>query len=140
MNVLYSAAAALVLAGLPVASQAQNANQNATAGAGFATGAVTGAIVGGPIGAVVGGAIGAIAGGVLAPPEAARVQQYAVSQGTPSVRMRRPVAVGEPLPGRIGLHAVPPSSGVRTDYRYTVVNEQLVLVDPRTRRIVQVVR
>src|SRR5215213_10239280 len=129
MNVFYAAAAALVLAVLPVPTQAQNANQNATAGAGFATGAVTGAIVGGPIGAVVGGAIGAIAGGVLAPPEAARVQQYAVSQGTPSVRVRRPVAVGEPLPGRVGLHAVPPSSGFLTYYRDTLVNDQFLPVD-----------
>jgi hypothetical protein len=140
MNILHSAAAALMLALLPGAPQAQTVNQNATAGAGLATGAVTGAIVGGPLGAVVGGAIGAIAGGILAPPEAARVQQYAVHQGTPSVRLRRPLAVGEPLPGRVGLHAIPPSSGVRTDYRYTVVNERLVLVDPRTRRIVQVIR
>src|SRR5215213_4848061 len=106
MNVFYAAAAALVLAVLPVPTQAQNANQNATAGAGFATGAVTGAIVGGPVGALVGGAIGAIAGGILAPPEAARVEQYAVSQGTPSVRIRRPVGVGEPLPSRVGLYAI----------------------------------
>ena len=140
MNALYSAAAALMLAVLPGATQAQNANQNATAGAGLATGAVTGAIIGGPVGAVVGGAIGALAGGVLAPPEAARVQEYAASQGTPSARVRRPVVVGEPLPGRVGLYTIPPGTGVRTGYRYTVVNEQLVLVEPRTRRIVQIVR
>ena len=140
MNVIYATAAALTLVLLPGATQAQNANQSATAGAGLATGAVTGAIVGGPVGALVGGAIGALAGGILAPPEAARVEQYAVSQGTPSVRIRRPVGVGEPLPSRVGLYAIPPSSGVRTNYSYTVVNEQLVLVDPRTRRVVQVVR
>jgi hypothetical protein len=140
MNVLYATAAALTLVVLPVATQAQNTNQNATAGTGLATGAVTGAIIGGPVGAVVGGAIGAIAGGAVAPPEAVRVQQYAVSQGTPSVRVRRPVVVGEPLPGRVALYTIPPSSGVQTGYRYTVVNERLVLVHPRTRRIVQVVR
>jgi hypothetical protein len=33
---------------------------------------------------------------------------------------------------------VPPEYGVR-DYRYTVVNGRTVLVEPRTRRIVEVI-
>jgi hypothetical protein len=35
-------------------------------------------------------------------------------------------------------HEVPQEYGVR-EYRYTVVNDRPVLVDPRTRRIVEVV-
>ncbi len=140
MRFIVLIATALAICSLPVAAHAQTANQNVGAGTGMATGAVTGAIVGGPIGAVVGGAIGAIAGGVLAPPQAAQVQQYAAAQGTPSVRVRERVAVGEPLPRRVGLYAIPASAGVQTHHRYTVVNEQIVLVDPRTRRIVQVLR
>jgi len=36
------------------------------------------------------------------------------------------------------LSDVPPEYGAR-EYRYTVVNDRPVLVDPRTRRIVEVV-
>ncbi len=138
MRFIFSAAV-LALASLPVAAQAQTANQNAGAGAGLATGAVTGAIVSGPIGAVVGGAIGAIAGGTLAAPEAAQVQQYVVTQRTPSVRVREQVVVGAPLPETVDLYALPADAGVRTQYRYTVVNDRTVLVDPQTRQVVQVI-
>jgi hypothetical protein len=53
------------------------------------------------------------------------------------------------IPGRIVVGAVLPEAGItyydvpqtygQTTYRYTVVNGQTVLVEPRTRRIVQVV-
>jgi hypothetical protein len=132
-------AAVLSLVFLPIAAQSQTTNQNAGAGAGLATGAVTGAIVGGPIGAVVGGAIGAIAGGTLAAPEAAQVQQYVVTQRTPSVRMQEQVVVGAPLPQTVDLYALPEDAGVRTQYRYTVVNDRTVLVDPQTRQVIQVI-
>jgi hypothetical protein len=140
MRHLISAAATLALLSFPVVAQAQTPNQNASAGAGMATGAVTGAIVGGPVGAVVGGAIGAIAGGALAPPQAAQVQQYVVTQGVPSVRVQEQVVVGQPIPQQVELYALPPSVGVETQYRYTVVNDHTVLVDPRTRQVVQVIQ
>jgi len=135
--ILSAAVAALVV--LPIAAHSQTANQNAGAGAGLATGAVTGAIVGGPVGAVVGGAVGAIAGGALAAPQAAQVQQYVVTQGTPSVRVQEQVAIGQPLPRQVELYAVPSSAGVQTQYRYSVVNDRTVLVDPHTRQIIQVI-
>jgi len=39
----------------------------------------------------------------------------------------------------VRYYEVPEQYGAR-DYRYTVVNDQVVLVDPRSRRVVQVVR
>lgn len=138
MRFMFSAAV-LALVSLPFAAQAQTNNQNAGAGAGLATGAVTGAIVGGPVGAVLGGAIGAIAGGTLAAPEAAQVQQYVVTQRTPSVRMQEQVVVGAPLPRTVDHYAFPEDTGVRTQYRYTVVNNRTVLVDPQTRQVIQVI-
>jgi len=135
-----SSFATILLVSVPMVAQAQTPEQAGGAGPGLVTGAITGAIVGGPVGAVIGGAVGAIAGGVLAPPQAAQLQQYVAAQGTSSVRVQEPIAVGEPLPGRAEVYAVPPSAGVQTPYGYTVVNERLVLVDPRSRRIVQIVR
>lgn len=138
MRILLTTAVVSVVA-LSSAAYAQTANQNAGAGAGLATGAVTGAIVGGPVGAVVGGAVGAIAGGALAAPQAAQVQQYVVTQGTPSVRVQEQVVVGQSLPRQVELYAVPSSAGVQTQYRYSVVNDRTVLVDPQTRQVIQVI-
>jgi len=138
MRVLFSAAVLATLT-LPFAAQAQTANEAAGAGAGLATGAVAGAIVGGPVGAAIGGAIGAIAGGTLSAPQTARVQQYVVMQGTPSAYVQEPVAVGAPLPRTAGVYAVPADVGVNTQYQYSVLNERTVLVDPQTRRVIQVI-
>ena len=129
--------AGAVLAALaPAAAFAQS---NGGAAAGAATGAVGGAIVGGPIGAAVGGVTGAIVGG-LAGDAQPRFQQYVVTQNVPSYRYQEEVRVGAVLPSSgVQYYEVPAEYGV-TQYRYTVVNDTPVLVDPGTRRIVQVVR
>ncbi len=50
----------------------------------------------------------------------------------------RPVAVGTVLPDSgVSYYDVPEEYGVR-DYRYAIVNDQTVLIDPRTHRIVQI--
>lgn len=139
MRFLLSVVTALTIASLPVAAQAQTVEQNVGAASSAAAGAVTGAIVGGPIGAVVGGVIGAAAGGTLAAPQAAQVQQYVVTQQTPSMRVQERVVVGGALPQQVELYAVPAEMGVRTTYPYSVVNDHTVLVDPQTRRVVQVI-
>ena len=48
------------------------------------------------------------------------------------------VVVGAELPGAMTYYDVPPEYEV-TEYRYTVVNDTPVLVDPRTHRIVEVI-
>ena len=113
--------------------------QSGGAAAGAATGAVGGAVVGGPVGAVVGAGVGAIAGG-LADQQQPQFRQYVVTQGRPSYRYQEEVRVGTTLPSNgVTYYEVPEQYGVR-EYRYTVVNDEVVLVDPRTRRVVQVVR
>ena len=96
----------------------------------------------GPVGAIVGGTVGAVAGGVagvLGVDERPRFRNYVVEQHRPSYRYRGDVAVGAELPeAGVAYYDVPPEYGVR-NYRYTVVNDRTVLVDPRTRRIVEVV-
>ena len=57
----------------------------------------------------------------------------------PSFRYQDDVRVGAVLPpDGIEYWDVPPEYGVR-GYRYTVINDRTVLVDPRTHRIVQVI-
>jgi hypothetical protein len=100
---------------------------------------VGGAIVGGPIGAAVGGVTGAIVGG-LAGDAQPRFRQYVVTQDVPSYRYQEEVRVGAVLPSSgVEYYEVPAEYGV-TQYRYTVVNDTPVLVDPGSRRIVQVIR
>lgn len=125
---------------MPAVAYAQNAPA-AQGGAlsGAATGAVGGAIVGGPVGAVVGGVGGAVVGAIIGD-NTPKFQQYVVEQRVPSYTYAEPVAVGAILPERgVSYREVPREYG-ETQYRYTVVNNRTVLVDPSTRRIVQVIQ
>ncbi len=68
-----------------------------------------------------------------------RFRQYIVQEQVPSYVVDQPIAVGTVLP-EVGVtyYDVPQQYG-STPYRYTVVNDRPVLVNPRTRRIMQVV-
>jgi hypothetical protein len=97
----------------------------------------------GPVGAIVGGTIGGVVGGVagvLGVDQRPRFRHYVVEeQHRPSYRYEGDVRVGAVLPeAGVTYYEVPPEYGVR-DYRYTVVNDRPVLVDPHSRRIVEVV-
>ena len=129
----------IVAAGAVLALISGPAFAQSGAATGATTGAVGGAIVGGPVGAVVGGAAGAIVGGI-ADANQPKFRQYVVTQKRPSYRYQEEVRVGAVLPSSgVTYYEVPAEYGV-SNYRYTVVNDQVVLVDPRSRRIVQVVR
>jgi hypothetical protein len=123
---------------LPATAFAQNP-QGAQGGAlsGAATGAVGGAIVGGPVGAVVGGVGGAVVGGIIGD-NTPRFQTYVVEQKVPSYSYAEPMAVGTVLPERGVTYREIPREYGETHYRYTVVNNRTVLVEPGTRRIVQI--
>jgi hypothetical protein len=129
-------AGAVLVALTPVGAFAQS---DAGAAAGAATGAVGGAIVGGPVGAAVGGVTGAIVGGLTAQQQP-QFRQYVVTQDVPSYRYTEEVRVGATLPSSgVTYREVPAEYGVK-NYRYTVVNDTPVLVDPGSHRIVQVIR
>jgi hypothetical protein len=94
-------------------------------------GARAGGAVAGPVGEVVGGTVGAAVGLGLEIPNA-------VITGLPrerSVVVQERVVVGEPLPTTVELRPVPQY----TEYRYAVVNDRRVIVDPRTRRVVKII-
>jgi hypothetical protein len=126
----------LVSSALALSSLATNALADGAV-TGAAGGAVTGAIVGGPIGAAVGGVAGAVAGAVIDPPPR-EVVTYVQAQPAPPtpVIIKQPIAVGEPLPADVQVIPVPENP----KYAYTIVNNQRVIVEPRTHRVVQVIQ
>jgi hypothetical protein len=66
-------------------------------------------------------------------------QQYVIRERTPNYAIPDRVVVGGVLPETgVTYYDVPQTYGA-TPYRYTVVNGSTVLVEPRTRRIVQVI-
>ena len=113
---------------LPFAAQAQGVP------GGVDRGAREGERAAGPVGAVVGGV-----NGVLGVDERPRFRTYVVEQRRPSYQYREDLRVGVVLPEEgVTYYDVPTEYGVR-DYRYTVVNGRTVLVEPRSRRIVEIV-
>jgi hypothetical protein len=66
-------------------------------------------------------------------------REYVVRERVPNYSIPERVIVGGMLPETgVTYYDVPQTYGIMP-YRYTVVNGQTVLVEPRTRRIVQVV-
>lgn len=122
-------------------AQAQD-RVGAGAASGAAAGAITGGVVGGPVGAAVGGVVGAATGaaaGGIAEGERSRFRTYATGRRHSSYRYAEPVRVGTILPAEgVEYYDVPSDYGV-SEYRYTIINEEPVIVEPRTRRIIQVI-
>jgi Protein of unknown function (DUF1236) len=122
----------VLFAGLPAAAYADEDNP---VNAGAAAGGAVGAVVGAPLGAAA-GIVGGLTG-AMAP----RFHHYVVEEQVPSYEWREHphVVVGDVLPSEgVTLYPVPREYGV-TRYKYSVVDDTPVLVDPTTRRVVEVV-
>jgi hypothetical protein len=118
-NKLLAIAAIAGAISVPVAAQAQNV-------------VTTGVVRGGP--AVVDDDVDGIA-----VEQRPAFRQYVIREHVPTYTVPGPVVVGGILPEEgVTYYDVPQTYGV-TPYRYTVVNGETILVEPRTRRIVQVV-
>ena len=129
--------AAIVAAlAIPALAQAQGVP------GGIERGSRDGERAGGAVGAVVGGVIGGVVGGVngvLGVDQRPRFKSYVVERRHPSYQYREDVRIGAVLPEEgVTYYEVPQEYGTR-DYRYTVVNGRTVLVEPRSRRIVEIV-
>jgi hypothetical protein len=113
------------------AAFAQSSTVNGAAG-----GAVTGAIVGGPVGAAVGGVTGAIVGAAIDPPPQ-KVVTYVQQSPAPSTRVviEEKVVVGQPLPQTVVVTPVPENP----NYAYAIVNDERVIVEPTSRKVIQVI-
>jgi hypothetical protein len=122
------AAAATLMSGVALA---QSSTVNGAAG-----GAVTGAIVGGPVGAAVGGVAGAVVGTVIDPPPQ-KVVTYVREAPAPSARVvvKEKIVVGQPLPETVVVTPVPENP----KYAFAVVNDERVIVEPSSRKVIQVI-
>jgi hypothetical protein len=109
--------------GAPAAAQAQSdVTVGVVRGGGY--------VVDGPV--VVGS-------GGIAMEQRPAFREYIVRERVPTYTVPDRVIVGATLPDvGVTYYDVPQSFG-STPYRYTVVNGETVLVEPRTRRIVQVI-
>jgi hypothetical protein len=104
------------------------------------------AAIGAPIAAQAQGTVGVVRGdsvivdsGGIAVEQRPAFREYVIRERVPTYTIPERVIVGGVLPDAgITYYDVPQTYGPTT-YRYTVVNGQTVLVEPRTRRIVQVV-
>ncbi len=121
---------------IPLAAQAQGTIRGAERGA------AQGNNDAGAVGAVVGGALGAVAGtlgGILGVDDRPRFRTYVVNERLPSYRYESEFRVGAVLPENGVVYYDVPADYHVTGYRYTYVNDRAVLVDPRTRQIVQII-
>jgi hypothetical protein len=76
---------------------------------------------------------------VIAADQLPLFRRYVVEERVPSYSVQDRVVIGTTLPeAGVVYYDVPQQYGATT-YRYTVVNDRTVLVDPRTRRIMQVI-
>jgi hypothetical protein len=100
-----------------------------------------------PIAAQAQSTVGAVRGGTvivddnegIAVDQRPAFREYIVRERVPNYTIPDRVIVGGVLPETgVTYYDVPQTYGV-TPYRYTVVNGQTVLVEPRSRRIIQVV-
>ena len=121
---------------LPVTAQAQGTVQ------GSQEGAAAGARAAGPVGAVIGGTVGAVTGtigGILGVQDRPRFREYVVREKLPSYTYSEELRVGTVLPeAGVTYYDVPAEYHVQ-GYRYAYINGQPVLVEPTSRRVVQII-
>lgn len=73
-------------------------------------------------------------------PEQARIKEYVVKEKVKPTMIKEKVTVGATLPADVELHAVPSDWGANVSkYRYVYTDNHVVLVEPSTRRVVQIV-
>jgi len=135
-TILQASIVAVVLA-LPIAAHAEGTVRGA------AEGAEEGGRAAGPVGAIVGGTVGAAVGtvnGILGIDDRPRFREYVVRERRPSYVVREEVRVGTVLPEQgVTYYEVPAEYRSAKGYRYTVVNDRPVIVEPRSRRVVEII-
>ena len=106
-----------------------------TTAQGAVNGARTGGAVAGPVGEIVGGTVGAAVGAAVEVPNAVITSVQGIREPSAAVTIEDPIVVGEPLPAAVEVRPVPGY----VDYRYALVNNHRVIVEPRTRRVIRVI-
>ncbi|WP_245424112.1 DUF1236 domain-containing protein [Methylovirgula sp. 4M-Z18] len=71
---------------------------------------------------------------------APRFRTYVESEGLPSYHYDRDLRPGVILPDQgVTYYEVPSEYGVNREYRYAIINDEPVIVDPVTRRVIEVI-
>ncbi len=68
--------------------------------------------------------------------QAGKIRTYVQKEKRPSVKVTEQLRVGSTLPGTTEIYTFPEEVGVK-NYRYSVVNDRTVIIDPSTRRVIQ---
>lgn len=76
----------------------------------------------------------------ISPEQRTTIREYVVRERVPAARIQGQISVGAVLPADVELVAVPETWGpsVRR-YRYVHWNDRVVLVEPSSRRVVQII-
>ena len=69
----------------------------------------------------------------------AAFRNYVMAQHMRSHHYSEPVAVGTVLPARGMVYRNVPAAYGAPGYRYTIVNDEAVIVEPRSRRVVEII-
>ena len=76
----------------------------------------------------------------IAPEQRTRIKEYVVKERVAPVRMKERVTVGATLPADVELRTVPSDWGPwGSRYRYVYSDDQVVLVEPSSRKVVRII-
>jgi hypothetical protein len=76
----------------------------------------------------------------VAPDTRTTIKEYVVKEKVRPITMKERVVVGTPLPTDVQLHPVPPAWGPSVSkYQYVYSNNNVVLVEPSSRKVVQII-
>src|SRR5262245_29823186 len=77
---------------------------------------------------------------VVEPEQRTRIKEYVVKERVPRVTVRERVSVGAVLPPDVELVTVPETWGPSLRrYRYVYWDDRVVLVEPSSRRVIQII-
>lgn len=76
----------------------------------------------------------------LQPEQRTIIREYVDRESVPVIEMERDLTVGQSIPEEVELSTIPPQWGPgMTSYRYIYTDDRVYLVEPSTRRIIQVI-
>ena len=76
----------------------------------------------------------------IAPQERTRIKEYVVKEKVAPVRVKERVTVGAVLPADVELRTIPSDWGPSVaKYRYVYSDNHVVLVEPSSRKVVQII-
>ena len=77
---------------------------------------------------------------IIKPEQRKRFRDFVVTEKRSSYKHAEPLKIGAILPATgVTYYMIPAEYGVAPEYRYTVVNDQVVLVEPKSRKVMEII-